>query len=82
MAHEKVEDGYVEPQLEEDAYVEEVQAPDDKVPEGGYGWVVVACSFTINGFTWGIWYRIPSSMQSYPTNVVIVPHTGSTSTTT
>ncbi|ORY11040.1 MFS transporter, MCP family, solute carrier family 16, member 6 [Clohesyomyces aquaticus] len=26
----------------------------DKIPDGGYGWVCVACVFTINGFTWGV----------------------------
>ncbi|KAF2503311.1 MFS transporter, MCP family, solute carrier family 16, member 6 [Lophium mytilinum] len=26
----------------------------DAIPEGGYGWVIVACAFTINGFTWGV----------------------------
>lgn len=23
-------------------------------PDGGYGWVCVACVFAINGFTWGV----------------------------
>jgi hypothetical protein len=27
---------------------------DDIQPDGGYGWVCVACCFFINGFTWGI----------------------------
>lgn len=54
MSKEKINDDFVQPRLEEDSYVEEVQPPDDKVPEGGYGWVVVVCSFMINGFTWGI----------------------------
>lgn len=55
MPNEKTNDDFVHPRVEPDTYIEEVQAPDDKCPEGGYGWVVVACSFTINGFTWGIW---------------------------
>lgn len=54
MVHEKT-DNDVEPQVEADSFVEEIQPLDDKVPEGGYGWVVVGCSFCINGFTWGIW---------------------------
>ncbi|OCL09009.1 hypothetical protein AOQ84DRAFT_275211, partial [Glonium stellatum] len=29
-------------------------------PDGGYGWVCVACVFTINDFTWGVvaWYGV------------------------
>ena len=27
---------------------------DDQPPDGGYGWVCVACNFCINGHTWGI----------------------------
>ena len=23
-------------------------------PDGGYGWICVACCFFINGFTWGV----------------------------
>ncbi len=26
----------------------------DSPPDGGYGWVCVACCFTINAFTWGV----------------------------
>ena len=26
----------------------------DVLPDGGYGWVVVASCFTLNGFTWGV----------------------------
>jgi len=32
----------------------EVQKPDDVPPDGGYGWVVVACVSLINAHTWGI----------------------------
>src|SRR5271169_5144916 len=27
---------------------------DDRPPDGGYGWVCIACNFFINGHTWGI----------------------------
>jgi MFS family permease len=30
------------------------QAKEDVPPDGGYGWVCVACNFFINGHTWGI----------------------------
>jgi hypothetical protein len=36
------------------------EAQDDPVidpaepPDGGYGWVIVGCCFTINFFTWGV----------------------------
>ena len=30
------------------------QPKDDVPPDGGYGWVCVACNFFINGHTWGI----------------------------
>ena len=32
----------------------EEQAEVDEPPDGGYGWVCVACSFLINAHTWGI----------------------------
>jgi hypothetical protein len=25
----------------------------EEIPDGGYGWVIVAAVFTINAFTWG-----------------------------
>lgn len=28
--------------------------PVDVPPDGGYGWVCVACVFLINGHTWGV----------------------------
>lgn len=31
-----------------------VQDPDSDIPDGGYGWVCVACVFFINACTWGI----------------------------
>lgn len=55
-------DGFATPQLEADGYTEEIQVRTtrgnnhDEVPDGGYGWVVIIACFTINGFTWGIWY--------------------------
>lgn len=30
------------------------QGPQDEPPDGGYGWVCVACCFWINAHTWGI----------------------------
>ena len=36
-----------QPQVEEEIAV-------DKPPDGGYGWVCVACTFFINAHTWGI----------------------------
>lgn len=39
----------VQPELAPDAIVEDVQAPDSKPPDGGYGWVCVIASFMING---------------------------------
>ncbi|KAF7860628.1 hypothetical protein EAF04_008148 [Stromatinia cepivora] len=32
----------------------EVSKPIDVPPDGGYGWVCVACVFLINGHTWGV----------------------------
>lgn len=30
------------------------EAPEeDRIPDGGYGWVIVACVFTINTVAWG-----------------------------
>ncbi len=31
-----------------------VKTIDDECPDGGYGWVCVACVFMINAHTWGI----------------------------
>lgn len=40
---------------EENAGVASIPKPEDDVPpDGGYGWVCVACNFFINGHTWGV----------------------------
>jgi len=59
MSHEKSENDHnydtTVPEIEAQAYVEDVQdPPDDKPPDGGYGWVCIAACHIINGFTWGI----------------------------
>ena len=36
----------------------------DVPPDGGYGWVCVACTFVINGHTWGI-----NSVESRPVTI-------------
>ncbi len=43
------------PEEPRQADVEEpnIEAPDIP-PDGGYGWVCVACVFLINGHTWGV----------------------------
>lgn len=55
---EKPDTGVTAPALtriESDTYVEDVpSAPDDKPPDGGYGWIVILACFLINGCTWGI----------------------------
>ena len=38
----------------------------DVPPNGGYGWVCVACSFWINAHTWGINSAGPSSALLQP----------------
>lgn len=48
MSTEK-QDATIQPELAPDAIVEDVQAPDSKPPDGGYGWVCVLASFMING---------------------------------
>ena len=58
-------------------------------PDGGYGWVCVACCFFINGFTWGVvavlspliheepWLTISSHTESsYPTISPVPPFQG------
>lgn len=44
----------VEAQRSTDANNIEVKYQQDVVPDGGYGWVCVACVFWINAHTWGI----------------------------
>ena len=34
--------------------VAEQQETDATPPDGGYGWICTACTFTINCFTWGM----------------------------
>jgi hypothetical protein len=36
------------------APVAEIENAPTPPPDGGYGWVCLACCFTINCFTWGI----------------------------
>lgn len=38
--------------------------PPADCPDGGYGWVCVACVFAINGFTWGV---VAVRVQDFPT---------------
>ena len=42
----------------------------DVLPDGGYGWVCVACNFWINAHTWGVnsvCGRMPSSFSHMQT---------------
>lgn len=42
--------------------------PVDLPPDGGYGWVCVACCFLINAHTWGVnSVKIPSFRELHPT---------------
>lgn len=43
-----------EAQRNKDAKSLEAKYQQDVVPDGGYGWVCVACVFWINAHTWGI----------------------------
>ncbi|KAJ9663815.1 hypothetical protein H2198_000575 [Neophaeococcomyces mojaviensis] len=73
MSHEKANrDEVVVPQIEPTAYVEDVQEPDDKPPDGGYGWVCIGACFTINGFTWGICASYGVYLSYYLTNNIFV----------
>ncbi|KIW66140.1 hypothetical protein PV04_08342 [Phialophora macrospora] len=49
---EKTEAGVV--QSVQPAQVPEIENAAPPPPDGGYGWVCLACCFTINCFTWGI----------------------------
>ena len=66
--HKKHE--YTVPRVEADGYVEDVRSlpPDDKLPDGGYGWVVAFACLTINGFTWGIVASYGVYLNYYLTN--------------
>lgn len=40
--------------VEQPSQISPDKPPEDLPPDGGYGWVCVACCFFINGHTWGI----------------------------
>lgn len=40
--------------LEQDGSNRNTKPNDDVPPDGGYGWVCVACVFWINAHTWGV----------------------------
>jgi hypothetical protein len=46
--------GSSEPEKRPDIEVQETPKPVDVPPDGGYGWVCVACVFIINAHTWGV----------------------------
>lgn len=73
MSHEKpideLNDHPTVTRIESDTYVEDVVAsPDDKPPDGGYGWICVIACFVINGFTWGIVASYGVYLNYYLTN--------------
>lgn len=41
-------------QAQEDGEASTVVLAKDATPDGGYGWICVACVFLINAHTWGI----------------------------
>ena len=60
-AHKASEDGQVKEgsQADVDAIPQSEQLSDEKPhqdvpPDGGYGWICVACAAFINGNTWGV----------------------------
>jgi hypothetical protein len=68
-------------QLREDSVVDhdgleanvDPQHEKDVILDGGYGWVVVACVFGINGHTWGLnTVCVKDSRFAYLSDVVIV----------
>ena len=52
--NESLSEKTIIPDEPEEPRPSDVQKPDDVPPDGGYGWVVVACVSLINGHTWGI----------------------------
>ncbi|KAH6719004.1 MFS transporter-like protein [Leptodontidium sp. MPI-SDFR-AT-0119] len=52
--NESLSEKTIIPDEPEELRPSDVQKPDDVPPDGGYGWVVVACVSLINGHTWGI----------------------------
>lgn len=76
MSHEKQtgnsnhNDEVISPQIEADAYTEDVQSPADvdKPPDGGYGWICIIACHLINGFTWGIVASFGVYLNYYLTN--------------
>ncbi|CZT05034.1 related to protein MCH2 (monocarboxylate permease homolog) [Rhynchosporium agropyri] len=54
QANESLSEKTIIPDVPEVPKPSEDQKPDDVPPDGGYGWLVVACVCLINAHTWGI----------------------------